>query len=775
MPGTNGTWNNFLSNGNWSLDTNWVGSIIADGAGGTANFVGNIGAARTVTLDTSRTIGNLTFQDTLSTFFAWTLGGAQTLTLDNEGPAPVINVITESFLSTPLAGSTGLTKTGSGLLHLYTYNNTGLSGPVIVNGGTLEANISGAEQPIAQGDNPSTASGIAGASSLSVTSGVAYINNANLTMSYPISISAGAVVFAGGFNRTGTYLQDITGEITGAGEIRMWCFGSNFNRPIINKLRTNSLPASLRMMTYSGTGDYRPAYYYYNGSGNSSTVDLIVDLNQTTSMENPTTTMYVHNVSPTNGTLQFRNVTKSASASDGLGDLITLNIGVVGAASGVTDTGDVIITGVISEAPSNAALSIRKDGTRKLTLGGANTYTGTTTISGGTLSAQSNAALGSSASGGVTVSTGATLEITGGKNLNKGTQSFALAGHVTTPTLTSPTGENSIACSGISLNTASAIIDVSAGSSLALNNTGAISGVGFGLTKKGTGVLSLAATSNTYTGVVNIDEGTLAVSTLNNINTNGVLGNSSTAIVLKGTLRYIGTGTSSTNRSLTLSGATPTLDASGTGTVTYSVASQQNFAKTITFTGTGTGENTASFNIGNTSFSTAVTKSGVGKWVLSGATLNYTGATAISGGTLNLGSINRSLSGGASISDGLLENGTSTVDTNITMTGGTISAILTGTGKTLSAVSGAGVITPAAANGSNSFTGTSTISAGATLKLISSATPSTSGNGKVLGDSNVTVNGTIETGYSLAQRGQLRVGGNLTMGNGSVIRIGAAA
>ena len=49
------------ADGNWAAATNWTGSVVANGAGSTATFDRTITASRTVTLDSSRIIGNLLF------------------------------------------------------------------------------------------------------------------------------------------------------------------------------------------------------------------------------------------------------------------------------------------------------------------------------------------------------------------------------------------------------------------------------------------------------------------------------------------------------------------------------------------------------------------------------------------------------------------------------------------------------------------------------------------------------------------------------------------
>jgi autotransporter-associated beta strand protein len=140
-------------------------------AGALANFSTiDITAARTITLDTSRTLGRLMFGDLswTSSGFDWTLAssGGSILTLDNTGGTggnpPTITVSNRTTtISTVLAGSNGLSfalpwsnydstrgTTGangngqatqtSGSLVL-SGNNT-LSGTLTVNGGTVRVN-----------------------------------------------------------------------------------------------------------------------------------------------------------------------------------------------------------------------------------------------------------------------------------------------------------------------------------------------------------------------------------------------------------------------------------------------------------------------------------------------------------------------------------------------------------------------------------------------------------------------------------------------------------
>src|SRR5882724_5708910 len=69
-----GTWGS-SGGGSWTNAANWSGGVIADGSGSSANFgTLSLSANATVTLDASRTIGNLLFDDQNSIKHNWLLG-----------------------------------------------------------------------------------------------------------------------------------------------------------------------------------------------------------------------------------------------------------------------------------------------------------------------------------------------------------------------------------------------------------------------------------------------------------------------------------------------------------------------------------------------------------------------------------------------------------------------------------------------------------------------------------------------------------------------------
>jgi arabinogalactan endo-1,4-beta-galactosidase len=92
------TWN-VDSDGTWSNAANWSNGL-PDGAGQTARFGSVINAPRTVTLDSARSVGTMTFLSSSS----YAIVGNSTLTLDvNSGPANISVLAGSHTISCPVA------------------------------------------------------------------------------------------------------------------------------------------------------------------------------------------------------------------------------------------------------------------------------------------------------------------------------------------------------------------------------------------------------------------------------------------------------------------------------------------------------------------------------------------------------------------------------------------------------------------------------------------------------------------------------------------------
>jgi len=305
-------------------------------------------------------------------------------------------------------------------------------------------------------------------------------------------------------------------------------------------------------------------------------------------------------------------------------------------------------------------------------------------------------------------------------------------------------------------NTISLAISMSATRTFSISNaaetltiSGAISGAG-GLTQSGNGKLILSG-ANTYNGATTISGGTLTISADTNL---GTAPGSATA----GQLTF-GGGTLATTATFTLS-ANRGISFSSTGTI--DVAS----STTLTYGGIAAG-------------SGGLTKTSAGTLTLSGAN-TYSGATTINAGTINISSDSNlgtapgsATAGQLTFSGGsLATTGTFTLNSNrgISFSStGTIDVASTTTLTYGGIAAGSGGLTKNSAgtltlSGNNTYTGTTTVSAGTLLVNGSQSASAVSINGGTLGGT-----GTVGTITSTASGGSVAPGssgpGSLNSGN----------
>lgn len=310
------------------------------------------------------------------------------------------------------------------------------------------------------------------------------------------------------------------------------------------------------------------------------------------------------------GTLRYTGVTASTNRNFILNTGTTSSIEITTGASMLTMSG----------ASTNTTGALTKLGAGSLKLSGANLYTGTTVVDEGLLQYGANNAL---SSGAVTVNDGGIYDLNnfsdaiGALTVNSGTT----GGSVTTGTGVLTLGGNVTSTGGAANASISGNLALGATRTFTTTNSAdglsvsaVISGVTFGVTKAGSGTLTLSGV-NTYTGVTTISAGVLSVSTIENGGVAGGIGqatNAATNLVF-GTGRLLYTGsTASTNRNFTINtGTTITIDISNSGT-------------NLTMSGA------------STSTSGSMIKAGNGSLTMSGAS-QYTGSTTISAGALIVG------------------------------------------------------------------------------------------------------------------------------------------
>ena len=344
---------------------------------------------------------------------------------------------------------------------------------------------------------------------------------------------------------------------------------------------------------------------------------------------------------------------------------------ILGSNSSIGGTGNITISGLISDSGSNYSLT--KVGANTVTLGSANSYGGGTIINAGTINFSGAGTLGgTSASLGVaggTLNLSATSQTVGAVSLSGGT--------ISNGTLT-----------GTSYTTSSGTI------------TANLAGSGVGLTQNGAGTTTLSG-SSTYSGGTLLTTGTLVAGSSTTTSAgsivNGPFGTGTLTLGTGTTLEDNGSAITLAN-ALSLSG-TINLASTGSGSLIF-----DGHALTVPSTVTLTGNTT--LNVTNTTTiaddftnpsNYSLAKAGAGTLNLTGTTTSTAGTT-ITGGLLTIASGNSLGSGLINLANGAglaYTGGTGTMSQNITVASGA-TATVSNTGTATLTL--AGTLTKADAN-----------------------------------------------------------------------------
>lgn len=230
---------------------------------------------------------------------------------------------------------------------------------------------------------------------------------------------------------------------------------------------------------------------------------------------------------------------------------------------------------------------------------------------------------------------------------------------------------------------------------------------GTGLTKSGSGTLTLSGGANTYTGITTLNGGTASVGALANGGSLSDIGSASTAagnIVLNGgTLRYTGSGVG-INRLFSVGPNGGTIDSEGTAALAFNNTGALGMSgegpRTLTLTGPNNFGDTIASAVVNHPAGTSLTKDGVGTWTLTG-TNTYGGTTTIANGVLQIGAGGNSGSLGSGI---VTNNGALVFNRTGTLL---VSGPVRGTGSVINDGTGTVIL----AN-DNTYSGGTTINAG---------------------------------------------------------------
>jgi fibronectin-binding autotransporter adhesin len=742
----------------------------------------NLGAGG-LTVNNSATIGstiNLTANQ------AWTLASGTTLTLN--GATNLVNktltvngagsIISNATVNqTPMVwNSTGtLTLGGSGdnsgfgltvnagtVLFAKTNSASGhaIGGPgVTINGGLVQLTGTGGDQIY---DHAGGLRVNAGTFDLNGRSeGVPALVSANTTgivtnsSATAATLTLGAGAYYGA--QSGTYAGTISGNLgltVASGTHTLSGTNSYTGETIVTTLTTTTSGSGSTTTTFAGTLKLASATALGSTAAGTTVVSGgVLDLNGQTVGAEPLTL----NGTGITGTGALIN---SSSTAASLGGNVTL-----GSDASIGGTGAVTLSGVVS-----GGYALTKVGANTLTLSGVNAYSGGTTVVSGILKAGSNLTTSyphnnatSLGTGAVTVQSGATLDgnaISGIANAIYINGTGASGG---VAALTNSSSSDSARFSGKIYLQSDATVGGSNGN---IDFNGGIGGSG-SLTKIGSDLLYVPASTSNFTVATIMNAGTLAVAH------SQYLGTSPTVTVNGGTLRVDFTGawfagtpnvTVNSGGTVTTNGGTVTIGAltlnggilSGTRWNSTTAGASYIFNGTITHTGNTTstvGSAATATLSGGVTFDVADGASATD--LLVGAALGGSGTLAKTGsGTLTLSGAN-TFAGGTTVSAGrLLVNGANsgggayTVASAATLGGsGSIGASSLALSGTVSPGSGAGAVGTLA-------TGAETWSTGSTLAVDMTRAGTTS------------LPGTPGTDWDL-----LNIAGGLTLASGATYTV----
>ncbi len=390
-------------------------------------------------------------------------------------------------------------------------------------------------------------------------------------------------------------------------------------------------------------------------------------------------------------------------------------------------TGDILVTGVISNTSGSAGVIKSATGGGTLILAGNNTYAGTTAFSTGTLQIGNGGSTGTFGAGAVTDN--------GSLVFNRSDSAYVVTNAISGSGTVAMNGTGTIALSGG--NSYAGTTTVNSGV-LNIRNSTAL-----GTSAAGTTVISGAALE-LQNGIAVVDE-TLSIGG-SGVGSNGALRN------ISGSNSWGGTG------AVTLTAPTEFQIDAGTLTISATISTT---ASGHTLTIDSTGNTVLSNNIGGNG---GIIKNGAGKLTLSGAGSTFAGGVTINAGTV---SVSDTANLGSGATPGVIINAGTLEITGGTFTGGkqvTLNNAVSNVDVTTGSATFAGKVT--GAGGLNKL-GAGTLNLTATNNDYAGVTTVAAG---VLNISNGTALGTTAGGTTVNNTARLELQGGITV-TGETINI----
>ena len=664
--------------------------------------------SRTLGLDTGATL-TLTGAGILATGGSSVISGGSALATGSQALVVRVNQEFDTLtIGSLITGTGGLTVQGAGTLILSAANTR--TGITTINEGTVQLSGSGR-----LGNAADLTIRHLGAYDLNGVTPATNINAFNNAGSVINSNTTTATLTVGGSNGTGTSFGTIEGAINvvkiGTGG-QSWLGLSSYSGSTTigsSGLVTVDVLGDIGQDSGIGRGDAtnavtNAASLVFNGAsgglvyqGTVRNGDLALG-----SLSASTDRLFTLAATATGATLSSTVSNNNAIVWSNTGAIVNNTTANATLILTGTSTGDNTLNPqlVNSSVGGGVTLSVNKTAAGQWNLGnGNNSYTGVTTVGNGILALNHNGALPANSPVVLgTTTTNGILQLSGtfARNLTAtpaaGTGSITWGGttggggfaaHSTPLTVTLNSGAGLTWGSGgfvptgaaLVLNSASALSNVTFTNSINFGaidrtitindnaNTGAdyatlngvLSGAGGGLLKNGAGVLRLG-NANSYTGLTQVQAGTLVVSSLgsstgsatSSVGAGGVVMGDANAIQLgaggnnSGILQYVGTGETSDRKirfnSTTGSSSTNQIHADGIGPlILTNVANDMTAgAKTVVLRGSSAAGNMITSNLADNGGALSVTVDGGATWILTG-TNTFTGNLTAGGGALGIG------------------------------------------------------------------------------------------------------------------------------------------